>query len=278
MYKVIVIDDEMLVRRGIVMETDWQVLNCVVVAEAGNGIEGLEAVRKYHPDLLICDIRMPKMDGIEMLKELRAEGNDVSVIFLTAYSEFSYAQSALKLLASDYLLKPFGDGELEQAVNNALEKRKRTQEKLENSKEEPLPELVLNKGDKSKYVMAAVDYISAHYGDPELCVAEIAEHLGISEGHLSHTFKRETDYTVAAYITRVRMRTAMKLLNDCRNKVYEVAEQVGYRDVAHFPAALRGLLVLLPLNTRIEACKTTKMHKRNDKISEKLYIVSEILK
>ena len=52
MYKVIVIDDEMLVRRGIVMETDWQVLNCVVVAEAGNGIEGLEAVRKYHPDLL----------------------------------------------------------------------------------------------------------------------------------------------------------------------------------------------------------------------------------
>ena len=50
MYKVIVIDDEMLVRRGIVMETDWQALNCVVVAEAGNGIEGLEAVRKYHPD------------------------------------------------------------------------------------------------------------------------------------------------------------------------------------------------------------------------------------
>ena len=60
MYKVIVIDDEMLVRRGIVMETDWQALNCVVVAGAGNGIEGLEAVRKYHPDLLICDIRMPK--------------------------------------------------------------------------------------------------------------------------------------------------------------------------------------------------------------------------
>lgn len=246
MYKVIVIDDEMLVRRGIVMETDWQALNCVVVAEAGNGIEGLEAVRKYHPDLLICDIRMPKMDGIEMLKELRAEGNDVSVIFLTAYSEFSYAQSALKLLASDYLLKPFGDGELEQAVNNALEKRKRTQEKLENSKDEPLPELVLNKGDKSKYVMAAVDYISAHYGDPELCVAEIAEHLGISEGHLSHTFKRETDYTVAAYITRVRMRTAMKLLNDCRNKVYEVAEQVGYRDVAHFSSSFKRIVGVTP--------------------------------
>lgn len=246
MYKVIVIDDETLVRRGIVMETDWQALNCVVVAEAGNGVEGLEVVRKYHPDLLICDIRMPKMDGIEMLKELRAEDNDVSVIFLTAYSEFSYAQNALKLLASDYLLKPFGDGELEQAVKAALEKRKKTQEKEESSREEQLPELVLNKGDKSKYVMAAVDYITGHYGAPELCVAEIAEHLGISEGHLSHTFKKETDYTVAAYITRVRMRTAMKLLNDCRNKVYEVAEQVGYRDVAHFSSSFKRIVGVTP--------------------------------
>lgn len=243
MYKVIVIDDEMLVRRGIVMETDWRALDCVVVAEAGNGMDGLEAVRKYHPDLLICDIRMPKMDGIEMLKELRAEENDVSVIFLTAYSEFSYAQSAIKLFASDYLLKPFGDGELEQAVENALAKRKKKQEKVQ---DEQLPELVLNKGDKSKYVMEAVDYISKRYGDPELCVAEIAEHLGISEGHLSHTFKKETDYTVAAYITRVRMRTAMKLLNDCRNKVYEVAEQVGYRDIAHFSSSFKRIVGVTP--------------------------------
>ena len=112
--------------------------------------------------------------------------------------------------------------------------------------EEQLPELVLNKGDKSKYVMAAVDYISSHYGEPELSVAQIAEHLGISEGHLSHTFKRETDYTVAAYITRVRMRTAMKLLNDCRNKVYEVAEQVGYRDVAHFSSSFKRIVGVTP--------------------------------
>lgn len=71
--KVLIVDDEMLVRRGIVLETDWAALGCVVVAEAENGEEGLLAARKYHPDLIITDIRMPKMDGIDMVKALRQE-------------------------------------------------------------------------------------------------------------------------------------------------------------------------------------------------------------
>ena len=96
MYKVIVIDDEMLVRRGIVMETDWQALNCVVVAEAGNGIEGLEAVRKYHPDLLICDIRMPKMDGLTLVNKMEELSQKPVVIVLSGYDEFSYAVEMMK--------------------------------------------------------------------------------------------------------------------------------------------------------------------------------------
>lgn len=244
MYKVIVIDDEILVRRGIVMETDWNALDCIVVAEAANGLEGLLAVHKYNPDLIISDIRMPKMDGLEMLRTLREEENDVSVIFLTAYGEFSYAQSALKLLASDYLLKPFGDGELEKTVKQTLEKRKRAQKR--NGETEEIPNLIRQSGDKSKYVMGALAYITEHYQEPDISVGAIAGYLGISEGHLSHTFKKETDYTVASYITRIRMREAMKLLGDCRNKVYEVAEAVGYRDIAHFSATFKRIVGISP--------------------------------
>ena len=89
MFKILVIDDESLVRKGIVMETDWAALDCMVVAEAANGEEGLEAIHKYRPDLVICDIRMPKMDGIEMVTALRNEGNETYVIFLTAYDDFA---------------------------------------------------------------------------------------------------------------------------------------------------------------------------------------------
>ena len=245
MFKVVVIDDEALVRRGIVLETDWKALDCMVVAEAANGLEGLEAVHKYAPDLLICDIKMPKLDGIAMLKLLRQEGNDISVIFLTAYGEFEYAQSALKLLASDYLLKPFQDGELEAAVLRVLKQLRQKRDEGGRG-EEKLPILTRKSKDKSKYVMSALDYIGGHYQDVDLGIAEIAASVGISESHLSHLFKKETDYTVAAYITRYRIRAAMRLLGDYRNKVYEVAGMVGYRDIAYFSATFKKIVGVTP--------------------------------
>lgn len=243
MIKVLVVDDEEVVRRGIVMETDWKKLDCVVIAEAENGVEGLEAARKYHPDLIICDIRMPKMTGIEMMQTLREEGNQAFVIFLTAYSDFAYTRSAIKLSAVDYLLKPFEDGELEKAVWEM--KNKNTKKSSEEDKEEDYL-LKLPKGDKSKYVAEALAFIDEHLGDADLSVGMITEHLGLSEGHLSHIFKKETSYTINAYITRYRIRYAMKLLQDCRVKVYEVAEQVGYRDITYFSTVFKKIVGVNP--------------------------------
>lgn len=122
MLKVVVIEDEELVRRGIVMAVDWASVDCKVVGEASNGEAGLEEIRRLRPDIVVTDIRMPRMDGLEMLRRLREEGCGVSVILLTAYSDFSYAQAALKLGAVDYLLKPFHDGELEAAVQRIAER------------------------------------------------------------------------------------------------------------------------------------------------------------
>ena len=150
MFKILVVDDESLVRKGIVMETDWAALDCMVVAEAANGEEGLNAIHKYRPDLVICDIRMPKMDGIEMVTALRNEGNETYVIFLTAYDDFAYAQNAVKLGASDYLLKPFEDGELETAVLNIKRKVEERQSQGGREHEESvLAHAAIQKGEKS---------------------------------------------------------------------------------------------------------------------------------
>lgn len=233
MLKVLIVDDEALVRQGIMLGVDWAARGCVVVGEAANGEEGLAAVERYKPNLIITDVRMPRMDGIEMMNRLREQGCRAHVIVLTAHSDFSYARSALQFGADDYLLKPFRDQELLSAIDKVRQKERELTELT------PQNTLPLAKGDKSKYVLQALEYIAAHYSDQDISITSIAAHLGVSEGHLSHVFKKETSYTVISYLTQYRIHTAMKLLQDCRYKVYEVAEMVGYRDVAYFGSTFK---------------------------------------
>ena len=120
MTRVLIVDDEKYVRMGIKSETDWSLIGCEVVGEAANGIEGLEAAETLRPDLVISDIRMPKMDGIEMAEKIIEKNPKTKVIFLTAYNEFEYARQAIRIGVSDYLLKPFQDGELEGSIQRLL--------------------------------------------------------------------------------------------------------------------------------------------------------------
>ena len=240
MLKVLVVEDEEMIRKGIVLAVDWAALDCVVVGECADGAAALEAVERYDPSLIITDLKMPRMDGLEMLRRLREMGNNAYVIILTAYDSFAYAQQALRLGAVDFLLKPFHDGELEAAVT-AL--RRRTEG---GGAVEPPALPGLKKGDKSKYVLQAMEYSGAHYDDQNISMGVIAQHLGLSESHLSHLFRKETDYTLMNYLTRYRVHKAMELLRDCRLKVYEVAERVGYRDIAYFSATFKKVAGMSP--------------------------------
>ena len=237
MKKVVVIEDEELVRRGIVLAVDWASVDCAVVGEASNGKAGLALIREKKPDIIVTDIKMPVMDGLEMVRALREEGCAAVVIFLTAYSDFTYAQSAVKLGAADYLLKPFHDGELEAAVERLTARTPALPQ---------VPAAVPADGKRSKYVVQAIRYLEEHYAETEIGVGTVAEHVGLSEGHLSHLFKDETGQTVGAFLTQTRIRAAMELLRDCRTKVYQVAEQVGYRDIAYFSSTFKRIVGMSP--------------------------------
>lgn len=238
MLKILIAEDEELIRKGIVLTVDWASLGCIVTAEAANGAEALEMMDQHKPDLIITDLKMPVMDGIEMLEVLRKRGDQTPVIILTAYDSFDYARSALRLGAVDYLLKPFHDGDLENAVRYAKQKLV-----------QPSPSIILpgiKKDSKSKYVQETIGYITNQYSDPDISVGCIAAHMNISEGHLSHIFKQETGCTILGYLTRYRIQQAMILLKDCRIKVYEAAQQVGYRDIAYFSSTFKKQVGMSP--------------------------------
>ena len=264
MLKVLVVEDEELIRKGIVLATDWASIGCVVAAEAGNGEEGLRLALELKPDIIIADIRMPKMDGLEMLKALRENGSEASVIILTSYSSFEYARTALRLGAVDFLLKPYHDGELEAAIGRLreeIDERKKASAARSDSSSLAGPS-ASRKGagsgsadpseetgsltNKSRNTKMAIDYIEAHYADPNISVGSIANALEISEGHLSHVFKRETGMTILGYLTRQRIHAAQDLLINSNYKVYEVCEKVGYRDITYFSATFKKVTGLSP--------------------------------
>ncbi|NGM83447.1 response regulator [Paenibacillus sp. 7124] len=112
MYKVLITDDEWLIREGLKQTIDWQALECEIVAEASNGEQSLQAVKEHKPDILLTDIRMPSMDGMQLAEEAQRIHPKLRIIFLTGFDDFTYAQQAVKLKAADYILKPTNPDEL----------------------------------------------------------------------------------------------------------------------------------------------------------------------
>ena len=241
MTKVMIVDDEKYVRMGIKNGTDWSLIDCEVVGEAANGQEGLELSYEVKPDLVISDIKMPKKTGIEMAEELLEKYPDMKVIFLTAYDDFEYARAAIRIGVSDYLLKPFDDGELEAAIQRLLHLHPNGDAKSSKLEEELIP--LKRKTDiENKYIIAAIEHMERNHSDRDFSISNMAETIGVSEGHLSRLFKSETGISINNYLTRYRIRRAMDYLKDVSVKVYEVADKVGYQDIAYFSNTFKKLV------------------------------------
>lgn len=245
MYKVIVVEDETVARRGIILTTGWEGLNCMIVGEASDGEEGISLITRLNPDIVVTDVKMPRLDGVEMIARLREGGCSSKFILLTAYNDFKYAQSALRLGVSDYLIKPLQDGELEEAVIRVCGQLKEHEKSQEEGRELPILQFYPERSVRSKYVEQAIGFIRSHYRE-DITISTVAGDLEISEGYLSRVFKKETDYTFTNYLIYYRIQMAANLLRDCRVKVYEVADRVGYSDTNYFSAQFKKIVGVSP--------------------------------
>jgi len=170
MNKVMIVDDNKLIRQSIKMTINWDSIGCVVVCEANNGLEAIKLAKEYLPDLIITDIRMPELDGLQLTQRVKEYLPWVKVIIITGYNEFKYAQTAIKLGAFDLILKPINNEELydviTRAVNEFEKERESLMEKktlLEKSKhmEKEISKAILEL--REKYIIDIIEGV--HFGD-----------------------------------------------------------------------------------------------------------------
>lgn len=240
MYKVLLVEDETMIRKGLAYSFDWTQSGCVVVGEAANGVEGVGKIRELQPDIVITDVGMPIKNGIEMLEETMEECGYCAII-LSVYDEFHYAKQAMHLGVVEYLIKPLEYGQLREALERAKEQcriKKHFYESLDRTEKVMNQEnmdwqVVIPDTVSSRRVSAMLDYIRENYGK-KISIEDLVEPLQVSATYLNQKFKEETGFPFNEFLNRYRIGQAVELLKEGDCKVYNVAAEVGFKDYKYF--------------------------------------------
>lgn len=231
-YKVVIVDDEPVIAKGLNKMLNWDSYDCEVVAIAGSGQEGLKAVNEHNPDILFTDIRMPGIDGLTMLAALKSEHRDMEITILTGYRDFDYARRAIQLGVHRFLLKPSKLDELDEALKTMVGKLSEKAAFSEEPSEEPDKET--DPGAAGNFIVKnALEYMEANYRE-RLQLTDVAEHVFVSVWHLSKLLNSVTGKNFSELLNGIRIDEAKKLLKDPSLSISEIAERVGFLDMAHF--------------------------------------------
>ncbi|MDR6724426.1 YesN/AraC family two-component response regulator [Paenibacillus amylolyticus] len=261
MWKVLLVEDEVFVRESVREIISWEELGYTVIGESGNGTEALAMIIQDTPDLVLTDIVMPGMDGLELLKQTRQAGLKTKFIMLTCMGEFEYVRRAMEYGASNYILK------LSMSVNSLRDTLRKVSAELGTSAEErmeeghqevssPTPLITstsasltispepLSETDlpfipvrepvvKHPEISKIIEYIGQHY-DQDITVKSMSRYVMMGENYVSALFKKKTGHTLIHYLHGVRMEKAAEYLRETNLPVQEIGYRVGFGSDNYF--------------------------------------------
>lgn len=251
--RVVIVEDEEIIRKGLVFAIDWLGLGCVIAGSARDGQEGLEVIERVRPDIVLTDIKMPGMSGLTMVERALERHRFYSVI-LTSYSEFDLARAAVHLGVADYLLKPVDEDELRQAVDRIRKKI------IYTNKYDKLEQIAQGhiltawgdwkifesaKNSMDPYVRRTYEIIRRQYSG-KIGIHAVAEELGVSASYLSRKLKSSLNITFVDLLNQYRVKMAMQLLNKGTLRIYEISDQLGFSEYKHFCSVFKKYTSVTP--------------------------------
>lgn len=276
MYRVLLADDEQIERMALAKRLKRHFCGSLDISEAVNGAEALETFKREKSQIVVMDISMPEMNGVEAAERIRSLDEDCIIIFLTAYDEFSYAKRAIVIRALDYLLKPCEEDELVAVMEEAM---RLTDKRLNVSgvpspgvpspgvpspgvpspdipspdirREEHAEAMPRDDGDGRLAQVAETirEYIRNNYMK-EISMQDAARVMNYSDAYFCKLFKQCFDQNFTSYLTNFRISEAKKLLRNRNASVKDVSLQVGYYDSNYFAKVFKRITGVIPSEYR----------------------------
>ncbi len=238
--RILLVDDERGIAEGLSvllsgMGEPWEITG---IAE--DGAQAMDMVHRTDPDIVITDIRMPVMDGLEMIRQLHAEGCRSRFIILSGYADFEYARQAMRLGVRVYVTKPVDEDELADAIRSLLADMSRE------GQLNPAAGKTAGARDTFDELLA---YVKAHYSE-DLTQQELSERFYLNPVYISQLFRKRTGMTYQSYITGLRIERACQYLDETDLMVYEISERVGYSDAVYFSRVFEKTVGMRPTDYR----------------------------
>lgn len=237
--RVLLVDDEIMIREGFKRLFDWEAHDCEVVGEAADGMEALALIDALCPDIVIMDINIPIMNGLKVISLSRVKHPEIAFVIVSGYDDFSYCREALRLQITDYILKPVNYEEFGTCIDNL--KISLFRQRISSAQE---PEKL-----EERTITGITRYLQEHLAE-ELSLSVLAQEFHLNPQYISQLFKNEIGVNFLSYLTNIRMEKAKKLLISTSLSIAEVAERSGYGDYRVFTKVFKKSEGLTPSQYR----------------------------
>lgn len=236
--RVLLVDDEAIILEGYQKIFDWAKYQCEVVGTAMDGEEAVEKARILKPDIVIMDINLPKLNGLEAIKAIRneaSEGCPIYMVVVTGYDEFSYCREALRLRVSDFILKPIDFEGFGPVIDGLVQK-------------------VLSNPNRCSQISSTLEkiiiWMRQHLESDNMSLTLLAEKMNMNPTYISQLFKKEMGIGYHSYLNQIRIERAKEYLTTSDELITVIADRVGFSDYRVFTKVFKSVVGVTPSQFR----------------------------